>query len=88
LLAANASLIGSGTRAATRPRWRKPATSRLNGRRITAASQLVKFGDVVTLALGRSVRVIRVEGLCDSRGVAAAARALYLDMTRAPAPEA
>jgi ribosome-associated heat shock protein Hsp15 len=54
---------------------------RLNGRRITAASQKVAIGDVVTLALDRSVRVIRVEGVCERRGAAPAARALYRDLT-------
>lgn len=54
---------------------------RLNGKRMTAASDLVRIGDVVTLALDRSVRVIRVEGFCERRGRAPAARALYRDLT-------
>ena len=54
---------------------------RLNGKRMTAASQPVRIGDVVTLALDRSVRVLRVEGLCEKRGAAPAARALYRDLT-------
>jgi ribosome-associated heat shock protein Hsp15 len=54
---------------------------RLNGRRITAASQQVARGDVLTLALDRAVRVVRVEGFRERRGDAAAARALYRDMT-------
>jgi ribosome-associated heat shock protein Hsp15 len=54
---------------------------RLNGKRMTAASQPVRIGDVVTLALDRSVRVIRVEGFCERRGDAPAARALYRDLT-------
>ena len=53
---------------------------RLNGKRMTAASHLVQVGDVVTLALDRSVRVVRVEGLCERRGNAPAARALYRDL--------
>jgi ribosome-associated heat shock protein Hsp15 len=53
---------------------------RVNGRRITAASQPVRAGDVVTLALDRSVRVVQVEGFCDKRGGPPAARALYRDM--------
>jgi ribosome-associated heat shock protein Hsp15 len=40
---------------------------------------------VVTLALDRSVKVVRVEGVCERRGPAAAARALYRDLTKAPA---
>lgn len=54
---------------------------RLNGRRMTAASQLVRIGDVVTLALDRSVKVIRVEGLCERRGDAPSARRLYHELT-------
>jgi ribosome-associated heat shock protein Hsp15 len=54
---------------------------RLNGKRMTAASHPVQIGDVVTLALDRAVRVIRVEGLCERRGGAPAARALYRDLT-------
>jgi ribosome-associated heat shock protein Hsp15 len=54
---------------------------RLNGKRMTTASQPVRIGDVVTLALDRSVRVIRVEGFCEKRGAAPVARALYRDLT-------
>jgi len=53
---------------------------RLNGQRITAASHPVRLGDVVTLALDRSVKVVRVEGFCERRGNAGAARALYRDL--------
>jgi ribosome-associated heat shock protein Hsp15 len=54
---------------------------RLNGRRIAGPSQLVRNGDVVTLALDRSVRVLRVEGFCERRGTSAAARELYCELT-------
>ena len=53
---------------------------RLNGKRMTAASRPVRVGDVVTLALDRSVRVVRVEGICERRGNAPAARMLYRDL--------
>ena len=53
---------------------------RINGKRMTAASHLVRIGDVVTLALDRSVRVVRVEGICERRGTAPAARLLYRDL--------
>ena len=33
---------------------------RINGRRVTAPSHSVRIGDVVTLALDRSVRLVRV----------------------------
>lgn len=54
---------------------------RLNGKRMTAASHPVRIGDVVTVALDRTVRVVRVEGLCEQRGGAPVARALYRDLT-------
>ncbi|HXX08139.1 MAG TPA: S4 domain-containing protein [Pseudolabrys sp.] len=54
---------------------------RLNGKRMTAASQPVRIGDVLTLALDRSVRVLRVEGFCEKRGASPVARALYRDLT-------
>ena len=54
---------------------------RLNGKRMTAAGHPVRVGDVVTVALDRTVRVVRVEGLCERRGGAPIARALYRDLT-------
>jgi ribosome-associated heat shock protein Hsp15 len=54
---------------------------RINGKRITAPGRIVRLGDIVTLALDRSVRVIRVEAFCERRGQAPAARALYREMT-------
>jgi len=54
---------------------------RLNGKRVTAPGHLVRIGDVVTLALDRSVKVLRVEGFCEKRGSAPVARAIYRDMT-------
>ncbi len=53
---------------------------RLNGKRIGGNSQPVRIGDIVTLALDRSVRVLKVEGFCERRGAAAAARALYREL--------
>jgi ribosome-associated heat shock protein Hsp15 len=53
---------------------------RINGKRITAPGQQVRRGDVVTLALDRSVKVIEVQGFCERRGAAPAARALYREM--------
>jgi ribosome-associated heat shock protein Hsp15 len=61
---------------------------RLNGKRVAANSQPVRIGDVVTLALDRSVRVLKVEGFCEKRGAAAAARALYREMTTSSGAEA
>jgi ribosome-associated heat shock protein Hsp15 len=53
---------------------------RLNGKRISACSQKVARGDVVTLALDRIVRVVQVEGFCERRGGATSARARYRDL--------
>jgi ribosome-associated heat shock protein Hsp15 len=53
---------------------------RLNGKRITAASQPVRTGDVVTVSLDRVVRVVQVEGFCEKRGGPPLARALYRDL--------
>lgn len=60
---------------------------RVNGARITAASRLVRTGDVLTLALDR-VRILKVVGFCERRGSARDAAALYEDLTPAPAAAA
>ncbi len=54
---------------------------RLNGQRVSATSQSVRPGDVITLALDRSVRVLRVEGFAEKRGSAPAARMLYRELS-------
>ena len=59
---------------------------RLNGERVSAASRPVKPGDVVTVALDRTVRVMMVTGFAPRRGDADAARGLYEDLS--PKPEA
>ena len=41
---------------------------RVNGARVNAAGQVVRRGDVLTLALDRTVRVIRVADFCERRG--------------------
>jgi ribosome-associated heat shock protein Hsp15 len=53
---------------------------RVNGRRIDAASRPVKAGDVVTVALDRTVRVMKVLAFAARRGSPVAARALYEDL--------
>jgi ribosome-associated heat shock protein Hsp15 len=58
---------------------------RLNGARADTASRGVRMGDVVTVALDRSVRVLKVAGFAARRGRAAEARALYEDLSPAPA---
>jgi ribosome-associated heat shock protein Hsp15 len=59
-------------------------TVRLNGTRIDTASRPVRAGDVVTVALDRIVRVLRVIGFSERRGAATAAALLYDDLTPAP----
>ena len=61
---------------------------RLNGKRTTAAGHAVRIGDVLTVALDRSVRVVQVAGFCDRRGPAPTARALYRELTTGSGHEA
>jgi ribosome-associated heat shock protein Hsp15 len=64
---------------------------RLNSQRIDAASRTVRLGDVVTIALDRTMRVLKVNGFAERRGSADAARTLYEDLSppppSRPAPE-
>lgn len=53
---------------------------RLNGERVTASSRPVKSGDVVTVALDRTVRVMKVLGFAERRWSADVAKALYEDV--------
>ena len=58
---------------------------RVNGQRADAASRAVRAGDVVTVALDRSVRVLKVVGFAERRGPAEAARMLVEDLEPRPA---
>lgn len=51
--------------------------TRVNGQRVTAPAHLLRPGDVVTVALDRSVRVIEVVGFCERRGAPRDAAATY-----------
>jgi ribosome-associated heat shock protein Hsp15 len=53
---------------------------RLNGQRIDAASRPVRVGDVVTVALDRAVRVLKVVGFAERRGSAEDARSLCAEL--------
>ena len=53
---------------------------RVNGGRITAASSPVKAGDVLTIALDRGVRVMRITGFAERRGSSEAARTLFEEL--------
>jgi ribosome-associated heat shock protein Hsp15 len=53
---------------------------RINGVREKSPGHAVKVGDVVTIALDRAVRVLKVTGFSERRGDAVAARVLYEDL--------
>jgi ribosome-associated heat shock protein Hsp15 len=54
---------------------------RLDGERVAAASRPVKAGDVVTVALDRTIRIMKVMSFAERRGDADAARLLYENLT-------
>jgi ribosome-associated heat shock protein Hsp15 len=58
---------------------------RVNGQRVDVASRPVRLGDVVTVALDRSVRVLKVVAFAERRGPAESARVLVEDLM--PVPE-
>src|SRR3954452_11313535 len=53
---------------------------RVNGVREKAPGHSVKAGDVVTVGLDRTVRVLKVVGFAERRGDATAAHVLYDDL--------
>jgi len=53
---------------------------RVNGARIDAPGRMVRTGDVITVALDRRVRVLKVTGFVERRGPAASAATLYEDL--------
>ncbi len=53
---------------------------RVNGARIDAPGRMVRSGDVVTIALDRRVRVLKVKGFVERRGPAGGAVALYEEL--------
>jgi ribosome-associated heat shock protein Hsp15 len=54
---------------------------RINGIKIDAPGRFVRAGDVVTVALDRGVRVLKVTGFADRRGPADAGQSLYEEMS-------
>jgi ribosome-associated heat shock protein Hsp15 len=54
---------------------------RVNGARIDAPGRFVRAGDVVTVALDRNVRVLKVRGFVERRGPASAGQSLYDDLS-------
>ena len=53
----------------------------MNGARIRAPGRMVRTGDVITVALERDVRVLKVKGFVNRRGPAGADQILYEDLT-------
>jgi ribosome-associated heat shock protein Hsp15 len=60
---------------------------RVNGQRIDMPSRAVRLGDVITVALDRSVRVLKVAGFAERRGAAETASMLAEDLSQ-PSAEA
>jgi len=56
---------------------------RINGVREKSPGHAVKLGDVLTIGLDNSVRVLKVAGFSERRGDAAVARVLYEDLRNA-----
>ncbi len=54
---------------------------RVNGARINAPGRMVRTGDVITVALERRVRVLKVKGFIERRGPAGADQILYDELT-------
>ena len=54
---------------------------RINGAKIDAPGRFVRAGDVITVALDRSVRVLKVTGFTERRGPASTGQSLYKDLT-------
>jgi ribosome-associated heat shock protein Hsp15 len=57
---------------------------RLNGTRVVAPGRAIRLGDVVTVALDRTVRVLRVTGFAARRGPASSGQMLYEDLNPWP----
>jgi len=53
---------------------------RVNGARVEAPSRQVRTGDVITLALARSVHVLKVTGFVERRGPAKTCERLYEEL--------
>jgi ribosome-associated heat shock protein Hsp15 len=54
---------------------------RVNGARVAAPSRQVRVGDVITVALDRAVRVLKVRGFIERRGPAGTVESLYEELT-------
>jgi len=54
---------------------------RVNGARVDAPGHQVRAGDVITVALDRRVRVLKVRAFAERRGPATVAATLYEELT-------
>ncbi|HZR63475.1 MAG TPA: S4 domain-containing protein [Xanthobacteraceae bacterium] len=54
---------------------------RVNGMRIDAPGRMVRAGDVITFALDRRVRVVKVCGFRERRGPAGTGETLYEELS-------
>ena len=61
---------------------------RVNREKVRDASRLVRPGDVLTLGLGRGVRVVRVLAIAERRDSFSLARLLYEEETASSKPDA
>jgi ribosome-associated heat shock protein Hsp15 len=50
---------------------------RINGARISGPGRMIRTGDVITVALDRAVRVLKVRGFVERRGSAVTGTQLY-----------
>jgi ribosome-associated heat shock protein Hsp15 len=53
---------------------------RVNGVREKAPGHAVKLGDVLTIGLDRTVRILKVAGFAEKRGNASSATVLYTEL--------
>ncbi|WP_271079092.1 S4 domain-containing protein [Aurantiacibacter sp. MUD61] len=63
-------------------RWIAEGHIRRNGVRVLASDEPISSGDVLTLPIGRTLRVIAIESLPERRGPPAEARSHYHEHTR------
>ncbi len=60
---------------------------RVNGQRVAKPAFAIGFGDVLTFAQSRQIRIVRVEALGTRRGPASEAQALYTDLSPPESPQ-
>ena len=60
---------------------------RVNNERVEQPSRPVRRNDVITVALDRSVRILKVIGYAERRGSATVARGLFEDLTSLAEPK-